>query len=262
MLQAAFSGANGFPNPVYMPMLQQLQYVDLYLLAPLAENAPVQQGWSNLAEDLYRQVLRLDRPRIVIGHSLGAYAAYLAACRHPGFADGLLLLEPPMFHWAKGMAIRVLNQLGLLDRFPPAALAKRRRRHFQDATHARAYFETKPFFQRLHPSCFDAYLEHGLVAAGQAPAGENLTLRFSAEREYAVFTTAPTRIPAMHRAPGWCHWATGADTQTLSKADRRWTRSNLPAFQAHVWPGGHLFPLEQPQATAMHIQALVDRFAF
>ena len=247
-----FGHANGLPAPLYAPLLAGLPKASLHTIPCLGHDRPVTAGWDSLADEVLEAVKDIPRPRLGIGHSVGASAIYGAEFRVPGTFDGIILLEPVVFAPAKHTLVAVLRRLGLVGLLGPAAKTRKRRTSFPDHDTATDYFASRSLFRNLDPACLEAYVRDGLV-----PGPTGLTLRFSAAVEYAIFCQGPAWFPVLSRAPRLAHWITGQQTKTISKRDLRWTAQQLPGFQADRWPGGHLFPLERPVETASRIRALL-----
>lgn len=247
-----FGHANGFPAGTYAPFRSALEREGLVAswraVERLGHAHPPGVGWTGVAAELAELAETAPRPRLGIGHSLGAYGLYLASERHPALFDAVVLLEPPMFHPAKSLAWGLLRRAGLATRVPPASLALRRRRRFPDPASARAHFAGKPLFGRVDPACLDAYVAHGL-----RPEGRQWTLAFDPAVEAEVFRTGPALLPRARHAPARAWWVTGADSAVVDAADRRWTARRLRGYTALRWPGGHLFPLEDPAGTAERV---------
>lgn len=249
-----FGHANGLPAPLYTPLLSGLPKASLHTIPCLGHDRPITAGWGSLAEEVLEAVERMPRPRLGIGHSVGASAIYGAESRAPGTFDGMILLEPVVFAPPKHALVGLLRRLGLVGLVGPAAKTRKRRTSFPDRETARSYLASRPLFRNLNPACLEAYVDQGLIAG---PTG--FTLRFSAAVEYAIFCQGPAWFPVMPKAPPLAHWIAGQNTRTLSKRDLRWTARRLKGFHVDRWPGSHLFPLEHPAETANRIRTILDR---
>jgi pimeloyl-ACP methyl ester carboxylesterase len=97
------------------------------------------------------------RPRIGIGHSMGAAALVLTELAHPGTFDGLVLLEP------------ILPPPGPLQTNGSLSDgAARRRASWPSKTDAHASLRSRGMFKAFNDRTFDAYIDHGLYEEGGA----------------------------------------------------------------------------------------------
>jgi len=239
-----FAHANGFPAGVYRKFLEATGFSQRVCPERLGHSAHgVGRNWTGVTAELLDALGNLPGPVVGVGHSLGAFALYRAALIRPERFSALVLIEPPMFRPGLRTTIQLIRLLGLLDRFPPVSLAKKRRRIWPDLTSARAYLLERPLFARLDPEVFDAYLAHGLEPA----ASGEWTLRFRAEVEHEIFRQGP---PPVEQNPGRFPllFLYGKNTDVLQAADLAHVSKRLAANRAtlEAFPGGHLFPLEQP----------------
>lgn len=132
-----FAHANGFNALTYRALFAELaEELRIYAAdlrghgkSTLAANPKGMSSWLIYRDDLLRMLQELDgRPKILVGHSLGATVSLMAAAARPGWATGLVLVEPVILPPRDLRWIRILRALGLIDRlFPMVARAKRRR---------------------------------------------------------------------------------------------------------------------------------------
>ncbi|MCW5625313.1 MAG: alpha/beta fold hydrolase, partial [Burkholderiales bacterium] len=79
-----FSHANGYPARCYRVFLGtlaesfEIRFVERFGHDPAR---PVNDGWSNLVDELIAAVESGGQPVIGVGHSLGGYLSFLAAAR-------------------------------------------------------------------------------------------------------------------------------------------------------------------------------------
>lgn len=215
-------------------------------------NFPVNGSLNNLATELIHSLDQQKAESVIgLGHSSGAVATLLAASRRPELFSEIILIEPAFFsNWKRAM-IRMATGLGLADRLGPTPKALKRRDRFPDLETARSYFLQRRLFQRFHPQCFEDYLTHGLKPSDHG----GLELAFSKETEIEIFRSTQTYAPKnLRQLKGKMLF--GETSDLFWKSDVAWWKRALPNFQLIPFPGGHLFPLEQPDKTAELINSL------
>ena len=97
------------------------------------------------------------RPRIGIGHSMGAAALVLTELQSPGTFDGLVLLEPILPPPGPSQ-----TNVGLSDS------AARRRASWPSRSDAYASLRSRGMFKTFDERTFGAYIDHGLCEEGGA----------------------------------------------------------------------------------------------
>ena len=101
-MQLLFSHANGYPPDSYRVLLTSLsenlgEPVSTHAHRPLVsdEPAPTFLTWQTYASDLINRIERDEQgPVWLIGHSMGAASAVLAAARRPDLFAGIVALDP------------------------------------------------------------------------------------------------------------------------------------------------------------------------
>ena len=253
-----FAHANGFPSASYSKLFRLLE--PEYRIHCLQQHAhdprfPVGDNWESLVDELIHHLQQLGQPVWGVGHSLGGVLHYHAALRQPQLYRGLVLLDSPMLNQAECLAVRMAKRFALMDRITPAGRTLGRRELFSDRREARNYFAGKSLFRYFDPDCLDAYVEHALM-----PAGSQLRLRFDPAVEVSIYRTAPHAVP-------------GRPQQLklpLALVRGRHSRVVLPYHARQVKrleqgeyltsAGGHMFPLEHPQATVEILHSLLQRW--
>lgn len=243
-----FAHANGFPSATYGKLFAAL--APHYQVQHLAQHGhdprfPVNDNWSNLVDELLHHLRALPEPVWGVGHSLGGLLHYHAALREPSCYRGVVMLDSPILTRADQWVIRAAKRFGFIDRITPAGRTLGRREAFADHAEARGYFASKALFQRFDPECLDAYVQHGLQQQG-----DQLRLAFDPATEIGIYRSVP------HAAPGRPQHL----RVPLAMVRGRHSRVVLPHHARLVrymgrgetltLPGGHMFPLERPQATA------------
>ena len=249
-----FSHANGFPAGCYRLLFEhwraagwRVEALDRFGHDP---RFPVTADWRRLRDQLLHFVTDEVRPEgrlVLVGHSLGGLLSLLAACRRPELVQGLVLLDSPVVDGWKAAAVALAKGTGLMHRYAPSRIARERRHSWPDRNAVRAHFAAKKAFARWDPRVLDDY-----VQAGFEEAEGQVRLRFDREVEARIYRTLPHHLPQLLRLrPPHCpvgfiagtesrelHQAGVAPSRTLAGEDWRWM------------DGSHLYPFEQPEATA------------
>ncbi len=248
-----FGHANGFPAPVYRLFREAVGSGAWSEIERLGHSRHgVGRNWMGIVQEVEEYVKTLPAPRIGIGHSLGAFAIYLAEAKNPGLFNAMVLMEPPMLRPSLRTKIALIRAVGLLDRFPPVSLAKRRRRIWPDRLTARAYFNERILFADFDSISLDDYLHLGLE-----DAKHGVTLRFSAETEHEIFRNGPPPVLQI-RPPANAWFLYGEKTRVLSSADFLYIKKQLPGFLFVSCQGGHLFPVEKPAETGNLVRIFLE----
>jgi pimeloyl-ACP methyl ester carboxylesterase len=258
MVQAApiaFAPANGFPGASYRRFLDPLRRHHDVAAMPLPghqpDQYPVDVGWQGLSCELEAFLEPLPRPVVGMGHSLGGVLMFMVARRRPEWFRSVVMLEPPLINGPAGVAFGLLRWLGYGDRITPAGQSRGRRDYWSDRDEARAYFQRRSLFRRFDADCLEDYMDAGLE-----PHDGGLRLVFRPEVEVTIFRTTPRNISCYPRlsVPGAVVNA-NESVAAFHKAGRRHVRRQ--GMRHECWPGGHLFPLEQPVDSAHRVEHLL-----
>ncbi|WP_397448476.1 alpha/beta fold hydrolase [Pseudomonas sp. NA-150] len=256
--QVFFAHANGFPSATYSKLFNALG--PNYAVAHLEQHAhdprfPVNDNWLSLVDELIHHLRLQPEPVWGVGHSLGGVLHFHAALRCPELYRGVVMLDSPVLTLADQLMIRAAKRFGFIDRITPAGRTLGRRELFTDLDAARQYFAGKTLFRRFDPECFDAYLEHGLQQDG-----DQLRLRFDPATEISIYRSVP------HTSPGRTQQLQVPLAVVRGRHSRVVMRHHassvkrLPLGESLSMPGGHMFPLERPQATADLLKSLFIRW--
>lgn len=254
-----FTHANGFPSATYGKLFEGL--APDFCVEHLAVHGhdprfPVGDNWQALVEELLHHLEARGEPVWGVGHSLGGLLHYHAAHRRPDLYRGVVMLDAPVLSLRDRLAIRLAKGLGMIDRVTPAGRTLGRRQQFSDAAEARGYFAGKTLFRGFDPDCLDAYVEHGLE-----PAGEGLRLRFNPATEIAIFRNVPHVSPGQpQRLKVPLAMIYGEQSGVVRPHHAR-LLVQVPQAQCLSLPGGHMFPLERPHATADLVRQVLARWA-
>lgn len=254
-----FVHANGYPPGAYRALLERLAghcAVTALRQRPLwgERTPPARLRWELFTDDLLAAIAHSDRPLWLLGHSMGAVVSLFAAARAPQRIRGLLLLDPVFLPTRWVLASR-LTPRARLQQMPMIRRALARPEQFADAEAAFDFYRPKRAFAGFSDEALRDY-----VAAGKEPHPQGgLRLAWSGAWEAAVYASAPVVWHRLARVRLPTLGLRGAQSEALSPAAfRRWGRLQ-PQAELHTCPGGHLFPLEQPAATAERVLGFLQR---
>ncbi|SFU62608.1 alpha/beta fold hydrolase [Pseudoduganella namucuonensis] len=254
-----FSHANSYPAGTYRRLFELLgEHYDIQALDMHAHNPqyPVQTGWPHQVKELVDELTaRYTEPVILVGHSLGGMLSLMVAATRPDLVRCVLMLDSPVVAGWRAMLLRVMRRLPIADRLSPARFSARRRNVWPDAQAAYEHFASKDIFQAWAPGVLQDYIDAGLK-----PHPEGVQLRYSRENETEVYRALPHHIGALVkrglRVPAGFIGGTESveNRQAGLEATRRLVRRNM-----RMVPGGHLFPMEDPQMTAAAAHEMIVR---
>lgn len=216
---------------------------------------PVRNGWSALSRELADELrARYKRPVILVGHSMGGMLSLMVARAHPELVRCAVLLDSPVVAGWRAVLLRVAKQAGWDKQFSPAKFSERRRNLWPDVEAAYQHYASKPMFAAWAPEVLRDYVKHGLM-----PHPEGVTLRFTRETETAVYRSLPHHIGALtHRPfPVPVGFIGGTDSVECRQAGLAATRRLVSRHFVQI-PGGHLFPMESPAASAQAVHAMIQ----
>jgi len=249
-----FSHANGFPAGCYRKFLgclaadYRVGAIDRIGHDPAY---PVTDGWAHLVAQLIDHLVAQHRqPVIGVGHSLGGYLTFMAAVLRPELFRCIVLLEAPIIGYFKGTAFGLVKRLGLADRVTPAGATRDRRREWQGEEEMIAHFRRRRLFRDFDADCLRDYARFGAVAEGG-----RLRLAFDPEIEYAIYRGIPhdmvTCTKRLRVAAGYLGGRGSIEAERIGLAHTR------RHFRVKRIDGGHLFPLERPEAAAAAVHELI-----
>ena len=135
-----------------------------------------------------------------------------------------------------------------------ASLALRRRRAWPDVRAVREHLGAKPPFAAWDPGMLEDYAREGTAERGGARV-----LRFEPEVEASIYATLPHHLArlGLRRAGVPIGFVGGTESRELAMAGMRATRRLVGPHLRWMPGGSHLFPFEQPQATARTVLELL-----
>jgi pimeloyl-ACP methyl ester carboxylesterase len=253
-----FAHANSYPAGSYRQYFAALGHD--YAIAALDMHAhnpvyPVENGWTALADELVAELqARYTAPVILVGHSLGGMLCLMAASARPDLVRCVVMLDSPVVAGWRALMLRVTRGTSLFERYSPARFSVRRRNQWPDAEAAYRHFAGKEVFAAWAPDVLADYIDSGLI-----PGEDGVRLRFTREAETAVYRTLPHHIGTLLRQPfpvpiGFIG---GTESVESRQAGLGPTRRLVGRFFRQI-KGGHLFPMESPQAAAAATHALIQ----
>ena len=271
-----FSHANSFPAGTYGVLFKSLQARGFTVKAveKFGHDAPyaVTNNWPHLVQQLAdfaeRETEKAGMPAFLVGHSLGGFLSLMTAARHPGLARAVLLLDAPMLGGWKATTLGMVKRTPLVGSISPGKVSRRRRNHWPDAAAALAHFQGKKAFAAWDPQVLRDYIAHGTHDEGAGEEAKRV-LSFDRDIETAIYNTLPDNLDRLvKRHPLQCPVAFigGRDSVEMRQVGLALTRkitggdSEKPGRMTFL-DGSHLFPMEQPQATAAAIEAALLNMA-
>ena len=257
--QLHFAHANGFPSGSYRKLFSALP--DNYHVHAIekfghSSRFPISNNWDKQALELNHYLderLPQEQQVIAVGHSFGAVVSYLAACTRPERFKGLIMLDPPLVSGFGRHVIALAKYTPFIDKLTPASLAKTRNRRWQHSVDLVDYFANKGLFKHMDRDCIQDY-----VNAVIDESGPEKVVTFDPAVEAELFRTVPHNL---HRFAGKLECpatiVTGEQTNVCVPLLRnRFIKQN--GLKHVTFPGGHMFPLEQPIEMAAFLVDLID----
>ena len=264
-----FAHANGFPAGSYRVLFDAWRAAGYRVCAVEKfghdPRFPVTSNWPHLRDQLIECIASdAGTPSFLVGHSLGGYLSLLAASRRPDLARGVLLLDSPILGGMVSQTMRFAKATGLVERFSPGHISRRRREHWPSADDAYAHFAAKPAFARWAPGVLRDYIACG-VQRDDASIGENAGHRlvFRRDVETRIYNTLPHHLTALlRRHPLRCLLAFIGGTHSTEnrQVGLRTTRALTHGRMSFV-EGSHLFPFERPEETTAQVLRWLEEFA-
>ncbi len=277
-----FSHANSFPASTYGVLFRSLEArgfevraIDKFGHDPAY---PVTSNWPHLIEQLAafseQHVGPTKRPVFLVGHSLGGFLSLMCAAHHPELAgqpvQGVLLLDSPVIGGWRATALSVAKRAQLVGSVSPGAVSRRRKNEWLDKDEVLAYFRSKKTFASWNEEVLLDYIEYGTHDGARDSSGDERvgseTLRhlsFDRDVETTIYNTLPDNLEQMlKRHPLKCPAAFigGLQSAEIRQVGMALTQK-VTKGRITMVDGGHLFPMEQPVATAAAIEAALLNLA-
>ncbi|MBB3143278.1 alpha/beta fold hydrolase [Halomonas organivorans] len=251
-----FAHANGFPGLSYRSLLAPLaERFDLHPLDRLGHHPdfPVGHNWLALRDELLERLDDFDTPVIGVGHSMGGVLMAMAAEQSPERFRGVVMLDPPLMLGFDALAMKAIKRLGLADRFTPAGRTLGRRDSWPSAQAMRDYLRRRRLFRRFTEQALDDYVDGGTRELDDG----RVVLLYDPDIEVAIFRHLPDhldQLPDLLQVPVGV--LAGRDSDLLTP--RRCRRLRRRGVRVGQVPGGHMFPMEYPEATRNALTTMLD----
>lgn len=261
MLPVVFAHANSFPAGTYSMLFRLLGQRGLSVKAldrfGHDPRFPVSNNWPHLVEQLADFVRSQrqpgDTPPYLVGHSLGGFISVMVAAQYPELARGVLMLDSPLIGGWRATTLGVAKRTQLVGSVSPGKVSQRRRHLWPTMAAAQDYFQSKRLFSHWHPQVLSDYLAGGLESA----EGEQVQLRFTREVETSIYNTLPHHLGrwlAQHPLQCPAAFIGGRASREIRQVGMDLTL-RITQGRTQLLEGSHLFPMEQPVATAAAIEA-------
>ena len=260
MASIIFSHANSFPAGTYRVLFDALRQRGFAVSAVerFGHDAryPVSNNWPHLVQQLADfaagEQRRTGEPAYLVGHSLGGFLSVMAAARHPELARGVLLIDSPLIGGWRAGALGMAKQAQVVGAVSPGRISRARRNTWASTDEALEHFRRKKAFTHWDPRVLQDYVSHGL----QDQDGKRV-LSFDRAIETQIYNTLPHNLGRLQQAhPLQCPAAFigGRDSVEMRQVGMAMTQ-RITQGRVMMLDGSHLFPMEQPLATAAAIEA-------
>lgn len=262
-----FAHANGYPAGTYRVLfdawrsagfeVQAIERIGHDPAYPVTSNMPKLR--DELADFIATRIANgVEGPVWLVGHSLGGLLGLMVACRRPELVRGLVMLDSPLFTGWRAHGLKVMKTTGLALRTSPAKDSHRRRQAWPTRAAVLAHFAAKAVFAR-----WDARVLADYAQAGFDEHDGALRLGFQREIETRIYTALPHHLgPLMQRHPPRCPVAYVAGRQSTFFRQTGADGARRLARERFEWTeGGHLYPMEHPDATAALVLRILQGMA-
>jgi pimeloyl-ACP methyl ester carboxylesterase len=249
-----FAHANGYPVGSYRLFIEALKpacRVTGFHHRPIwsPEVPPARLNWGRFAADLIETIEATQtEPVWMMGHSMGATIATLAAATHPHLFRGLIMIDP-VYMLRRRVAATRLTRQQTLDQKPMIRKTLTRPNRFGSQQEAFDFHRPKRAFSGLTDEVLWDYIRAGTRLGDDG----DFQLAFGREWEAAAYRSAPSVWSSVKKIKLPVLGLRGETSDTLSpKAFARWKKLQ-PQADLRESEGGHLLPLEFPQVTAAQV---------
>ena len=207
---------------------------------------PRRANWGRFAEDVIETLeATQDEPVWMMGHSMGATIATIAASQRPELFRGLILIDPVFRSTRNALATRLMPDKRL-QQMPMIRKTLNRPNRFVNHEEAFRFHRDKRAFSNFT----DEVLWDYILAGTRATEDGEVQLSYAREWEAAVYMSTPWVWRRLMRISLPTLGLRGETSDTLTpQAFRRWRRLQGSA-ELHECRGGHLLPMEYPDNTA------------
>jgi len=269
-----FSHGNSFPASTYGVLFQSLKARGFQVKAVEKfghdPRYPVTSNWPHLVQQLAdfasQEVQESGQPAFLVGHSLGGFLSLMCASAYPELGGqkvrGVLLLDSPILGGWRAKALSMAKRARLVGSISPGAISRKRRQQWLGRDEVLAHFRSKKAFARWDEQVLRDYIDHGTHDEGGSAQGQRL-LSFDRDVETAIYNTLPDNLESLLKThPLQCPSAFigGRQSVEMKQVGMAMTQK-ITQGRIMMLDGSHLFPMEQPVATAAAIEAALLNFA-
>ena len=264
MTPLVFSHANSFAASTYDVLFKSLKSrgFSVKAIEKFGHDAryPVTNNWPHLVQQLIdfttEQVERAGAPVFLAGHSFGGFVSLMAAARAPHLARGVVLVDSPILGGWRATTLGVMKSTPLVGAMSPGSVSRRRRNNWSSQDAALEHFRHKKAFAKWDPQVLQDYIAHGTHDEGEGEHKKRV-LSFDRAVETAIYNTLPDNLDGLlRRHPLKCPVAfIGGSHSAEMKLVGMAMTERITKGRLMILDGSHLFPMEQPLATAAAIEA-------
>lgn len=244
-----FAHATGFNASTYTSLLLRLSdYSDVYAMDlrghgnTEASAVPgMGSSWQVYADDITSFTQGINKPLVLIGHSMGAIASLTAAIESTSNIQSLILIEPVLPTRFMSFLLGVSKILGLSHYIPIAKSALHRKASFTSKEEAFNNYKNKGAFKTWPDYQLRNYIESGFKSINSScelscsPAWESWT--FSAASHDSWSKIAKLKIPLTVIYGGKNSTISNASIRTLRKIHK-----NIKIVKIEA--ASHFLPME------------------
>ncbi|MCY7296345.1 alpha/beta fold hydrolase [Alteromonas sp. a30] len=253
-----FAHANGFPVAAYKQFMSHLPD-EIRVIAKAQyghePHFPISNNWENQITEMINFIeSHASEPVYGVGHSFGALLTLVTCCARPDLFKGVLLMEPPAFTGWLSFALKWSKRMGLSDKLTPSGKARTRKAKWSKHDDMVQYFRSKTLFEDFSDESIQDYVESATQIQD-----DTRELTFKAHVEAEIFKHCPHNLKSLRgqlRVPATL--VTATKKPVLNNAQVKTLLDYFPAKHVVNRGAGHLFPLEQPIASAKLVVSLLD----
>lgn len=257
-----FTHANGIPSASYQKFFQAFGAgYNLKAIPLIGMNAefPVTYRWTHLVDQVIQDIQQQfpNQQVIGLGHSFGSLVTLMCAYKRPELFSQLVIMDPPFVIGGKSAIFEGLQKLKLkaADKITPAGITLKRKDHWPNREKAYQSLRNNRLFKNFDAQCFDDFFAHG-ITEDHSRGGVTLTIPKVTEAQ--IFRTVPAwwwRTP--RKAPNVpVHLITAQQSHFFKQGLPQGMKKSY-GIEFSVVEGGHMFPLEQPEAAAKCVQQII-----
>ena len=260
MSQLIFSHANGFGFSTYRKMFAHLERLGYQVngVERLGHDVryPVTDNWPHtvieLADFIRPLVEKNGEACWLAGHSLGGYLSLMLAAHYPELAKGVILIDSPLVSGWRSSALMMMKVLP--ESMSRGYASSKRRAAWPSAEAAFVHFRHRKTYAN-----WDEEVLWDYIHSGTEVTENGIELSFSTEIEATFYNTLPHNTDSMLlRYPLKCpvSFIGGLNSVELQQTGTLMTEK-VTAGRMMMINGTHLFPMENPLATAAAIDASI-----